>query len=75
MNGFYDQVIAVLKQHGFYLVRQKGSHQMWTNGQLSVTVSTNGDSRHTARQIEASQNQAKVLKFVVVNPKRGICGV
>jgi hypothetical protein len=27
MNGFYDQVIAVLKQHGFSLSRQKGLMQ------------------------------------------------
>lgn len=51
MNGFYNQVIAVLKQHGFSFSRQKGSHQMWTNGRVSVTVSTNCESRHTANAI------------------------
>lgn len=52
MNGFYDQVIAVLKQHGFSLARQgKGSHQIWANGKISVAVSTNCKSRHTANKI------------------------
>jgi len=51
MNGFYDQVIAVLKKHGFLLVRQKGSHQTWGRDGHSVTVSTNCKSRHTANEI------------------------
>lgn len=51
MNGYYDSVIAVLKKHGFSCVRQKGSHQMWSSGKLSVTVSTNCASRHTANEI------------------------
>ncbi len=51
MNGYYSQVIAVLKQHGFFMSRQKGSHQTWTNGATPVTVSTNCDSRHTANAI------------------------
>jgi predicted RNA binding protein YcfA (HicA-like mRNA interferase family) len=51
MNGFYDQVKAVLKQHGFFLVRQKGSHQIWCKDRICVTVSTNCASRHTANEI------------------------
>lgn len=51
MNGFYEEVKAVLKQHGFFFVRQKGSHQLWSNGRHKVTVSTNCDSRHTANAI------------------------
>ena len=51
MNGFYEEVKAVLKQHGFFLVRQKGSHQRWSNGRVSVTVSTTCASRHTANAI------------------------
>jgi predicted RNA binding protein YcfA (HicA-like mRNA interferase family) len=51
MNGFYKQVVAVLKQHGFSFVRQKGSHQFWCRGSLCVTVSTNCASRHTANAI------------------------
>lgn len=57
MNGYYDSVIAVLKKHGFSYVRQKGSHQMWSNGKKSVTVSTNCASRHTANEI---MKQAKI---------------
>ena len=51
MNGFYDKVKAVLLQHGFFLDRQKGSHQTWKRGGVSVTVSTNCASRHTANAI------------------------
>ncbi len=51
MNGYYSQVIAVLKQHGFSFSRQKGSHQTWMNGTISVTVSTNCASRFTANAI------------------------
>lgn len=51
MNGYYENVIAVLKKHGFLYVRQKGSHQMWRNGAISVIVSTNCVSRHTANGI------------------------
>jgi predicted RNA binding protein YcfA (HicA-like mRNA interferase family) len=52
MNGFYPQVIAMLKKHGFFLSRQgKGSHQMWSNGSVSVTVSTTCQSKFTANAI------------------------
>ena len=51
MNGFYKQVVAVLAQHGFFMSRQKGSHQTWTNGRTHVTVSTNCQSRFTANKI------------------------
>ncbi|MET3512729.1 putative RNA binding protein YcfA (HicA-like mRNA interferase family) [Pseudacidovorax sp. 1753] len=51
MNGYYVQVTAVLKKHGFSFSRQKGSHQTWTNGRRSVTVSTTCDSRYTANAI------------------------
>lgn len=54
MNGYYAQVIAVLKQHGFSLSRQKGSHQTWTRNGKPVTVSTNCESRHTANGIMKS---------------------
>ncbi|TKR54629.1 type II toxin-antitoxin system HicA family toxin [Allopusillimonas ginsengisoli] len=51
VNGYYESVIAVFKRHGFLYVRQKGSHQMWRNGEISVIVSTNCASRHTANGI------------------------
>ena len=51
MNGFYNQVVTVLKQHGFFCLRQKGSHQTWGNGAVCVTVSTSCASRVTANAI------------------------
>lgn len=51
MNGFYAAVVAALKSKNFQYKRQKGSHQTWSNGKISVTVSTNCDSRHTANAI------------------------
>jgi len=41
MKGYYEQVIALLKQHGFTFQRQKGAHQRWFRGAHGVTVSTN----------------------------------
>lgn len=51
MNGFYEKVKAVLAEHGFFMSRQKGSHQTWKNGSLAVTLSTNCASRHTANKV------------------------
>lgn len=51
MNGYYGQVTAVLKEHGFFCLRQKGSHQSWGNGVVTVTVSTNCASKFTANAI------------------------
>lgn len=52
MSGFYDQVTAVLKKHGFVLVRQgKGSHEIWGKGKVRVSVPVNCRSRHTANSV------------------------
>lgn len=52
MKGYYAQVTAVLKKHGFVLHRQgKGSHQIWKRAQISVTVPQNCKSKHTANAI------------------------
>ncbi len=52
MNGYYTQVIAVLKQHGFSFLRQAGSsHEVWSNGKHHQTVSKNMPSRHMANAI------------------------
>jgi predicted RNA binding protein YcfA (HicA-like mRNA interferase family) len=59
MNGYYEQVKAVLQEHGFSFVRQKGSHQVWNKGSVSVTVSKNCKSRFTANAIMV---QAKIDK-------------
>lgn len=55
MNGFYADVIAVLKQHGFYFIRSgKGSHEIWGKDSKRVTVSKNCKARPTANSIMKS---------------------
>lgn len=51
MRGYYKQVVDILQRHHFECIRQKGSHQTWSNGRVSVTVSTNCYSRFTANEI------------------------
>jgi predicted RNA binding protein YcfA (HicA-like mRNA interferase family) len=52
MNGWYNQVVAVLQQHGYYFLRAgKGSHDIWTNGTRNQVVSKNMPSRHMANAI------------------------
>ncbi len=53
MNGYYQLVIAVLKQHGFCLIRNgKGAHQIWgKENRKPFPVSVNCESRHTANGI------------------------
>lgn len=52
MNGYYKQLIALLRENGFQLVRQgKGSHEMWGNASRRVTVPFNCQSRHTANAV------------------------
>ena len=46
MNGYYTQVIAMLKQHGYSFLRQgKGAHEVWTNGSRNQIVSKNMPAR------------------------------
>lgn len=52
MNGYYAQVIQVLRSAGFVLVRSgKGSHEIWGRARVHVTVPFNMPSRHTANAI------------------------
>lgn len=52
MNGYYGQVVAVLRQHGYSLLRVAGgSHEVWSNGAHHQTVSKNMPSRHMANAI------------------------
>ena len=52
MKGYYTLVIAVLKQHGYFLLRQgKGAHEIWSNGKRNQTVSKNMPSRDMANTI------------------------
>ena len=53
-KGFYKDVIAVLKAHGFiYDGNRKGSHELWVHPQTNytTTVPINLKSRHTANAI------------------------
>ena len=52
MKGFYESVIAVLKQHGFsFSCQGKGSHEWWSDGSIKVQVPFNCHSRFTANAI------------------------
>lgn len=52
MNPYYQQVIQILKNHGFTFLRQgKGSHEIWSKGSRAVSVPSNCASRHTANDI------------------------
>ena len=53
MNGYYEQVTKILKQHGYARLRQgKGSHETWAlDGKHGVTVATTMKSRHTANAV------------------------
>ncbi len=52
MKGYYNQVVAMLKQHGYYFLRQgKGAHEIYTNGKRIQTVSFNMPSRDMANTI------------------------
>lgn len=52
MNGYYAQVAAKLKEHGYTFLRQgKGSHEIWSNGKRNQTVSKNMPARDMANVI------------------------
>lgn len=52
MNGYYQQVARLLRQAGFDFIRQgKGSHEIWGNGKVTLTVPFGCKSRHTANAI------------------------
>lgn len=52
MKGYYKQLAALLAAHGFRLLRQgKGSHEIWTNGLIRVSVPYPCKSRFTAHAV------------------------
>ena len=53
MIGDYDDIVAILKRHGWTLHRHgKGSHEVWAhNGKDAVTVPRSTKSRHTANSV------------------------
>lgn len=52
MNGYYQQLVQLLKEADFAYVRQgKGSHEIWRKGRLTIIVPFNCYSRHTANAV------------------------
>jgi predicted RNA binding protein YcfA (HicA-like mRNA interferase family) len=54
MADLYRELVSILRQHGFELVRPgKGSHEIWFNAETrrSVTVPRSTKSRHTANDV------------------------
>ncbi|WP_424947997.1 type II toxin-antitoxin system HicA family toxin [Candidatus Spongiihabitans sp.] len=52
MKGYYKDVVAILKKSDYQKRRQgSGAHEIWSNGDISVTVSKNMKSRHTANEV------------------------
>lgn len=52
MNGYVKEVKAILAENGWQFLRHgKGSHDVWTNGKLNVSVNHVCKSRHTANGI------------------------
>lgn len=57
MNGYYEQIIKILKIHNYTKLRAgKGSHEIWSNGSINITVPFNCKSRHTANGILKQAN-------------------
>jgi len=54
MADFYRELVAILRDSGFHLLRKgKGSHEIWHNplNKRSVTVPRSTKSRHTANDV------------------------
>lgn len=58
MNGYYQQIKQALQLQGFCFFRAgKGSHEIWSKGNIKIIVPFNCPSRHTANAI---MKQAKI---------------
>lgn len=52
MKGYFEQLVALLRQHGFERVHGgKGSHEKWRRGGTTLIVPFNCYSRHTANNV------------------------
>ena len=52
MNGYYQQIVDLIKAHKGYLVRTgKGSHEIWSCNRKAQAVPFHCPSRHTANDI------------------------
>lgn len=59
----YRDLVREMKKQGWYLLRQGGKHEIWTNGDIEEPV-----PRH--REINEMLAK-KILKKMALNPKRG----
>ncbi len=49
MNGYYRDLIKILKAHGYYFLRHgRGDHEIWFNGKTIFTVDKKGKAKPTA---------------------------
>ena len=61
-DGFYKTVVKEIKRLGFWYDRPaKGSHEIWTNGDMSLLVARNMKSRHTANNVLKDAGSDKKL--------------
>ena len=52
MAGYERQVRNLLKEHGFSMERRpRGSHDIWSDGDLEISVPSTIKKRHTANAI------------------------
>jgi predicted RNA binding protein YcfA (HicA-like mRNA interferase family) len=52
MNGYFNQVCELLRQHGWAFYKPgKGSHQKWKKDEVIILVPFNCYSRHTANAV------------------------
>lgn len=56
------ELVAALRRYGWYLLREGGKHEVWTNGEEQETV---------PRQREINERLAqKIIRNARKNPKR-----
>jgi predicted RNA binding protein YcfA (HicA-like mRNA interferase family) len=52
MKGYYRELIALLRTHGFEFFRSgKGDHELWSKGKSIVVVPFNLKNKNTANGI------------------------
>ena len=52
MAGYEKKVQNLLKQQGYFMERRpRGSHDIWSNGEIEVSVPSKIKKRHTANAI------------------------
>lgn len=52
MEGYYAKLTAILREHGYYLIRRgKGSHEIWGNEKIARPVPFHCRNRYTANGI------------------------